>query len=417
MKRARLLPTSPGSMRVFLMTLAGMAMTLVVSAACTNGGSTQSDTQPISTAYPSFGPSDGVGTCGAWRTLSPSQQAGILPWMYATIIQSEFDIPKYPYPREKYLLKLTKNDVARGVAIIDARCKPYGDDRATAVLTLWAHCCSSCRLLWSKEACSHWFGAEPKAARRSASRVGSATLTRSMSCIWAVCARPGIRRRHWVGRMGCSARGWPAIAWTRTGWCPWTGSRVPAPSSIWSAHYRRSRYQVQPRTVRGGRLCARSRSCSAATARCWPSAAYWATSLLAAQPTRVSKLACGEEWRRSSPGGSGYTCGQSSPAYDAATPHDPQPTTRRGSHSQARNNGTHRRQPCPCHEQVGPKASAIAAGRAGWPYPSVALSGFAQRFEPVGRRPLSRPVVHVWVPRRAHDDVVCSAPGPGEGVV
>ena len=128
-KRARLLPPSPGSMRVSLMTLAGVAMTLVMSAACTTGGSTQS-AQPISTAYPSFGPPDGVGTCGAWRTLTPSQQAGILPWMYATLIQARFDVPKYPYPREKYLLKLTKSDVARGVAIIDERCRPYGDNEA-----------------------------------------------------------------------------------------------------------------------------------------------------------------------------------------------------------------------------------------------------------------------------------------------
>ena len=48
---------------------------------------------------------------------------------------------------------------------------------------------------------------------------------------------------------------------------------------------------------------------------------------------------------------------------------------------------------------------------------AVGLCMFAQRFEPVGRRSFSRPVVHFGVPRRAHDDVGCSASGPGEGIV
>jgi hypothetical protein len=96
--------------------------TAIVAAGCTTGGSTQS-AKPISTAYPSFGPPDGIGTCADWFTLTPSQRAGILPWLYATLIQSEQDVPKPPYPREKYILKLTKSDISRGVAIIDTRCK------------------------------------------------------------------------------------------------------------------------------------------------------------------------------------------------------------------------------------------------------------------------------------------------------
>lgn len=69
------------------------------------------------------------------------------------------------------------------------------------------------------------------------------------------------------------------------------------------------------------------------------------------------KLAYGEEWPRSSPGGSGCTCGRSFTAYDAVKPHDPQPATRSGSHRQG---GTHR-QRCQCHEHAGPKKRPLLA--------------------------------------------------------
>jgi hypothetical protein len=119
-------------MRLRPFTMSCVALTLILATAgCTTGGSAHS-APPISTAYPSFGPLDGIGTCGAWRMLTLSQREETLPWLYATLIQGEQDIPKYPYGREKYTLKLTKSDLARGVAIIDERCKPYADNEALA---------------------------------------------------------------------------------------------------------------------------------------------------------------------------------------------------------------------------------------------------------------------------------------------
>lgn len=125
MRRARPLSPGRGVMRVRPFTLPGVALILALAAAgCTTGGSTQS-APPISTAYPSFDPQ--VSTCDDWFMLSPAQRDETLPWMYAELIKSEQDIPKAPYPQEKYILRLTKSDVSRGVAIIDARCKSPGD--------------------------------------------------------------------------------------------------------------------------------------------------------------------------------------------------------------------------------------------------------------------------------------------------
>lgn len=108
--------SAQGLSRVVLAVASAMML-----AGCGAGAGSGAQTgQVASTAYPSFSPL--LGTCKDWLALTPEQRRESLPWVYATMIQSEEDIPT-DGKRRTYRLRLTPQDVTWGVTRIDKRCK------------------------------------------------------------------------------------------------------------------------------------------------------------------------------------------------------------------------------------------------------------------------------------------------------